>query len=367
MVQTSEPLSKPAESGALEAGVASESVVVVDPLRFPGWDSALIKAGGSSFFQSVAWATALHETYGHRPAYFCRFNNGCLQELLPTMEVSSLWTGRRGVSLPFTDFCPALLKAEQSSREMYEVALAHGRRQRWRYFECRNRQSFWEGAVPSVCFLGHVVELKADQNAMFQSLEGAMRRAIGKAESSGLQIEFGEDHESVRTYYGLHCLTRARHGVPPQPLRFFDNIARHVIGKNLGFTVTARLGRQPVAAAVFFHHHKEAIYKFGASDLAYQHLRPNNLVMWAAIKRLASEGFTSLHMGRTSVANEGLRRFKLGFGAREEKIEYFKYDLRSEAFVPDVDRAETWVNHVFRRMPRSGLRLVGKLLYPRLS
>jgi lipid II:glycine glycyltransferase (peptidoglycan interpeptide bridge formation enzyme) len=202
---------------------------------------------------------------------------------------------------------------------------------------------------------------------MFQNLEGAMRRSIRKAESSGLQIEFGEDDEAIRTYYGLHCLTRARHGVPPQPFRFFENIARHVVGKKQGFTVTARLGRQPVASAVFFHHHKEAIYKFGASDFAYQQLRANNLIMWTAIKRLASEAFTSLHMGRTSVANEGLRRFKLAFGAREEKIEYFKYDLRSEAFVPDVDRAETWVNQVLRRMPRSGLRLVGKLLYPLLS
>src|SRR5262249_19736462 len=154
---------------------------------------------------------------------------------------------------------------------------------------------------------------------------------------------------------------------PPQPVRFFDNIARHVLGKNHGFIVTARFGGQPVAAAVFFYHHKGAIYKFGASDFAYQHLRPNNLVMWAAIKRLAGEGFSRLHMGRTSVANEGLRRLKLGFGAREEKIEYFKYDLRRDAFVSDVDRAETWVNHVFRRMPHSGLRLVGRILYPRLS
>lgn len=194
-----------------------------------------------------------------------------------------------------------------------------------------------------------------------------MRRSIRKAESSGLQIEFADTHESVRTYYGLHCLTRARHGVPPQPVRFFDNIAQHVLGRKQGFTVTARVDGRPVAAAVFFCHNQEAIYKFGASDFAYQQLRPNNLVMWSAIKRLASEGFSTLHMGRSSVANEGLRRFKMAFGAREEKISYFKYNLRKEAFVSDVDRAETWVNHIFRRMPGSGLRLIGRMLYPRLS
>ena len=143
MVQTSEPLSKPAEKEVLGAGATIESVVAVDPLRFPGWDSLLVRTGESSFFQGTAWATVLHETYGHRPVYFCRFNNGSLEELLPTMEVSNIWTGRRGVSLPFTDFCPALVRPGFSPRELYEVALAHGRRQRWRYLECRNRQSFW--------------------------------------------------------------------------------------------------------------------------------------------------------------------------------------------------------------------------------
>ena len=62
--------------------------------------------------------------------------------------------------------------------------------------------------------------------------------------------------------------------------------------------------------------------------------------MWEAIKRYAENGFSRLHLGRTSLANEGLRRFKLGLGAREEKIEYYKYDFRKESFVSDVDRAE---------------------------
>src|SRR5262249_25666816 len=226
MVQTSESVSPPPESGMCGRNSVREPVVMIDPLRFPGWDSVLAKTPEPSFFQGEAWARVLHETYGHSPVYFCRFSDGLLEELLPTMEVSSLWTGRRGVSLPFTDFCSALVRPGQSSRDIYDIALAHGRVRRWRYFECRNRQSFWQNAAPSVSFLGHVVELRADQDALFQSLEGSIRRAIRKAESSGLQIEFGQTHESVRTYYRLHCLTRARHGVPPQPVRFFDNIAR---------------------------------------------------------------------------------------------------------------------------------------------
>ena len=110
-----------------------------------------------------------------------------------------------------------------------------------------------------------------------------------------------------------------------------------------------------------------ALYKFGASDHAYQHLRPNNLVMWSGIRECAGRGCGRLHFGRTSAGNEGLRRFKLGFGAREEEIRYSKYDFRGGRFVADADRVEGWFNRVFGCLPTPLLRLAGRLIYPHLS
>jgi hypothetical protein len=119
----------------------------------------------------------------------------------------------------------------------------------------------------------------------------------------------------------------------------------------------------PVAAAVFFHWGKKAIYKYGASDEAYQHLRANNLVMWEAIKRYARNGFDQLHFGRTSLINEGLRRFKLGWNTEETMIEYVRYDWKEGGFVTAKDEASGWYNRVFRVLPVSVSRLVGSLLY----
>jgi hypothetical protein len=89
--------------------------------------------------------------------------------------------------------------------------------------------------------------------------------------------------------------------------------------------------------------------------------------MWEAIKRCAGLGCASLHLGRTSLANPGLRQFKLGFGAREETIEYCKYDLRRQRFVKDIDRAEGWINGLFRLLPLPLFRMAGQALYPHLS
>lgn len=320
-----------------------------------------------SFFHSRAWARVLSETYGHRPFYFSKISEGQLVASLPIMEVSSSWTGKRGVSPPFTDFCTPLESPGDDANQLYHAATEQGRKRGWRYLECRSNDPGWPNARPSVSFYAHTIELDQTPDTAFKKLDNALRRGIRKTEAAGIRVEFSTSPEAMSDYYALHCQTRRRHSVPPQPFRFFENIASFVLARDHGFIATARLQGRAVAAAVFFHFGRHAIYKFGASDFSFQQLRPNNLMMWEAIKRCAAGKFATLHLGRTSLFNEGLRRFKLSLGASEERLDYFKYDFKKGAFVTDVDRAETRVNQVFRRFPAPLLRCAGRMLYPHLS
>jgi hypothetical protein len=344
-----------------------ERSVEVNPLLYPGWDSLLAAHAGSSFFHRTAWARVLHETYGHLPIYFCRFADGQLEELFPIMEVTSPWTGRRGVSLPFTDFCFPLHNAKQDRQPLYELAMEHGRDRKWRSLECRSNAIKWPGASPSLAFYAHSIDLKPNQETLLKGFSSAVRRGIRRAPKMGVRVEFNTCFDSIRTFYALHCLTRRRHGLPPQPLRFFKNIARYVLAQGHGFVATARWEDRPVAAAVFFYHNQKVFYKFGASDYAFQRLRPNNILLWEAVKRCAGDGFETMHLGRTSLFNEGLRRFKLGFGAHEERIEYYKYDFLKQAFVTETDHSATCFRPLFGWMPLPALRLAGEILYPHLS
>lgn len=339
----------------------------VNPLEQSGWDDLVAEHPQGTFFHGSAWSRVLQDTYGHTPKYFCRMAGGRLETLLPVMEVSSVWTGRRGVGLPFTDFCPPLQSAASCMGDLFEQALEHGRSRRWKYLECRGGVASAGNATPSLAFYAHVINLEADEPTLFARTEASVRRGIRKSEQAGLSVKFGNDADAIRTFYALHCQTRRRHGLPPQPFRFFENIGRHVIQPGHGWVVSVEQAGRPLAAAIFFHFARQAIYKFGASDYAFQNLRPNNLLMWSAIKWYATHGCTSLHLGRTSLANEGLRRFKLGFGAQEERIEYCRYDFARAAFVTDVDRVEGWFNPVFRALPGPLLRLAGATLYPHLS
>ena len=339
----------------------------VNPLDDADWDALIKTCPSASFFHGAAWARVLHCTYGFSPSYFLVGDRGGLHSLLPVMGVKSWLTGRRGISLPFTDECAPLCPDGDSCRRLFDAAIAHARACAWKYLEFRGGRPLFENAVTSTSFLGHRLDLGADEAALFGRVDSSVRRAVRKAEQCGVTVEFSQDLEALRAFYGLLGTTRKRHGVPPQPWNFFANIHRHVMATGQGWVVLARHQGVPVAGAVFFHFQKTAIYKYGASDDAYQHLRANNLVMWQAIKRYAQEGCAVLDFGRTSLGNDGLRRFKLGWGTTEHPIEYVKYDLRSGGFVTAQDEAAGWHNHVFRHLPVFLSRAAGRLLYRHIA
>ena len=339
----------------------------VNPLGIPDWDRTLAGLEGAGFFHSRAWAAVLHDTYGYRPEYRAEFAAGRLRALLPMMEVDSWLTGRRGIGLPFTDLAEPLCPDAGSFQRLHLATLGLGRTRGWKYAECRGGRHWLPDAPASTSFWRHVLPLHVGETALLSGFEDSVRRAIRKAERGGLKIEFAKTPDAMHEFYRLLGMTRRRHGVPPQPWHFFANLQRHALAAGHGWIVLARQAGLPVAGAVFLHFGRHAIYKFGASDEAHQQLRANNLVMWRAILHYASEGFVDLDFGRTSLGNEGLRKFKLGWGAREQQADYTRYDFRHSGYVTARDEARGWHNRVFQVLPLPLSRLAGSLLYRHIA
>ena len=104
----------------------SSKVEILNPLEYPGWDDLLLTHEDYSFFHSSAWARVLHESYNYKPLYFTGVENGNLTALIPVMEVKSILTGRRGVSLPFTDFCQIIVSDEAQFKETIRQIIEYG-------------------------------------------------------------------------------------------------------------------------------------------------------------------------------------------------------------------------------------------------
>jgi len=339
----------------------------MNPLVDREWDDAIRMHPDATIFHSTAWARVLVDTYAHRPCYVQMSLHGSLLALVPMMEVQSVLTRSRGICLPFSDYCAPLTFStfghELVAQKLEQIA----RERRWSYFELRSHSMVPINVPASESYYGHFLDLRIGPEAVISNFSSSVQRAVRKAQRSGLSVSIQSSPDAMAQFYKLHVRTRRRHGVPPQPRSFFINIQRHLISTGFGFIVLVESQKGPIAAAMFFRLGRHAVYKFGASDERLQELRANNLAMFEAIRYLAEGGAEVLHFGRTERENQGLRRFKLSWGATEEKIDYACFDTASAAWKHSCERRSTFHKRVFRALPVSLNRLAGAMIYPHLD
>lgn len=343
-----------------------QHVHIVNPIEYPSWDELLTSCQRYNFFHTSVRAKVLCETYHYRPVYFTLFDGNRLKALVPMMEVKSIFTRLRGVCLPFTDHCEFIRDDNSSQAEdVVNFMKEYAREYRWRFIELRSGN--YPNQTPSTSFYGHILDLTVGDDQLFRRFADSVRTNIRKAIRVGVEVRIDKSIDGVRQYYRLHCITRKRHCLPPQPYRFFKKTYDHIISKNLGFVALAHYRGVNVAGAVFFNFGEQSIFKFGASDYAYQGLRANNLVIWEAIKWHTQHRYRSLCLGRTEMDNEGLRRFKIGWGTDERILNYYRYDLQRDAFVTGGRLATSASHHIFKVLPIPLLRLCGSVLYKHIG
>lgn len=340
---------------------------IINPVVHPDWDALLLRSNNHSFFHTSAWAKALESTYRYRPLYFAFFEEGNIVLLMPLMEVRSPLQGKRGVSLPFTDFCIPHVQKQTSLPEAVQNAIAYGEKNKWRYIEWRASDYFAERISPQAVFFIHEIDLVQPEHILFSNLKSSNRRNIRKAIRERVNIKIDHSLDSVKSFYRLHCQTRKRHGLPSQPFLFFKNVFQHILSKGYGAIISASYEERIIAASVFFHFGTSGLFKYGASEMEHQHLRPNNLIMWEAIKWFKSQGFKTMHLGRTALNHTGLLQYKRTWGAKETMLEYYRYDLRKKTFLQNPSGDSVSYNKIFSRTPIFLLRLIGSILYKHIG
>ena len=94
------------------------SVYEIDPLSDPRWPDFLLRHADATIFHTSNWLRALHRTYGYVPVVYTTCSRS--QELrngIPFCKINSWLTGRRLVSVPFSDHCQPLIERAEDTSE----------------------------------------------------------------------------------------------------------------------------------------------------------------------------------------------------------------------------------------------------------
>ncbi len=169
-------------------------VCQLDPLADTRWSELVEIHSRASLFHSPAWLEALLRTYGYKHiAYATLAADNKLDSGLVFSRVESWLTGRRLVSLPFSDHCEPLVGSDSDFRVLSAAVEKDVHEGAWRYAEMRRFGSTslenpaW---CPMTTYTFHELDLNSDLNTIFQNFhKQSTQRKIRRAEREGLEYE----------------------------------------------------------------------------------------------------------------------------------------------------------------------------------
>ena len=198
------------------------NIQIINPLDYSEWDSLVLSSEEYSFFHSSAWARVLCESYHYTPLYFTILNNGKLLALLPVIEVRSILTGCRGVSLPFSDHCEPILTEGVEHQDLMDYVLKYARECGWKFVEFRGGKHMPSDITHSTYFYCHSLDLHRSEQDILSTFRESTKRNIKKATKQGVKITIDQSVDSINAFYRLNCMTRREHGLPPHSLAYFS-------------------------------------------------------------------------------------------------------------------------------------------------
>jgi Acetyltransferase (GNAT) domain len=348
------------------------AVYRIDPLDDPRWPQFLERHSEASIFHTPGWLEALYCTYGYEPVVYSTSQpdhdlfNGVL-----FCQVNSWLTGRRLVSLPFSDHCQPLVDSPEELVEILNALENLKKRDHWKYIEIRPMHSDHAIIETQTDFKGsqamysHKLDLSPELNKIFCGFhESCVQRKIRRAERESLTYEEGGSESLLAKFYHLLLITRRRHLLPPQPIVWFRNLIQ-CLGERLRIRVVSKYG-QPIASIITLAYKNSYVYKYGCSDPEFNNLGGTSLLFWRTIQEAKAKGSHELDLGRSECSNSGLVTFKDRWGAARSTIIYYRLPA-----IGSDNAAEEWKMKIARRlfacMPNGILIAVGKLLYKHIA
>ena len=348
-------------------------VSAIDPLEDSRWSTLIANHPRASVFHTPGWLEALRRTYGFRPeAYTTSPSTGVLTDAFLFVPIRSWLTGRRIVSLPFSDHCAPLFSSPEALTSILRHLRAALDRDKLKYVEFRLADAEFAseatrcGFEPARSYYLHRVDLRPSLDDIFRSLDkDSVQRRIRRAERAELIEKCGRSEELLKGFYKLLIMTRKRRGVPPQPYSWFRNVL-DCMGDLAEIRMVCAGKDAPAAAILTLRFKGSVVYKYGGYDEKFKHLGVMPLLLWRAIENAKAKGATEFDLGRSDENDAGLVAFKGKWAKEPSRLVYWRYPA-----LPLSSSTEDWkmkgAQLLFARSPSSVLTAAGRMLYRHIA
>ncbi len=238
----------------------------------------------------------------------------------------------------------------------------------WDYAEVRPTQeelgpSTTFGKSQSYCL--HRLDIRRSLAEIFQNVhKSCVQRKIRRSIREGLTYEEGTGDALLEKFYSLLVLTRRRHGLPTQPLRWFQNLIA-CLGSNLKIRLASKAER-PVASILTIRYKRALVYKYGGSDRRFSNIGGMQFLLWRAIQEAKHDNLWELDLGRSDAGNLGLIAFKNRWGAAKTDLAYFRYPIMSSDLLAKASQGPI-SKYVWSHAPNALVAAASDAIYKHLG
>jgi lipid II:glycine glycyltransferase (peptidoglycan interpeptide bridge formation enzyme) len=342
----------------------------IEPLTDLRWEVFVKRHPRGSVFHSRPWLDALRRTYGYEPvAYTTTAPGNPLQDGAVFCRVESRLTGRRLVSVPFSDHCDLLVNQPEDLAVFANGLERELQKENWRYIEIRplHQTEIVNGlGQSSALYTFHQLDLRPDLETLLGNChKSSTQRKIQRALREGLVYTEGSGESLLNDFYRLLVLARQRHRLPPQPKSWYRNLTES-FGRDLKIRLALKDGR-PVAGMLTLRYKDTLVYKNGGSDSRFHNLGAMHLLYWESIRDAKNLGLRTFDLGRTDAEQAGLIKFKSRWGAEQSTLTYTRFATKGRSQHIFDQNGSAWkmrlLKHAFAVAPRRLLPALGTFLY----
>ncbi|MCX8052305.1 MAG: GNAT family N-acetyltransferase [Armatimonadetes bacterium] len=323
-------------------------------------------------YHTSQWLEALRRTYGYEPVVYTTTAPGQdLENGIPFCRVNSWLTGKRLVSLPFSDHCRPLVDDPDAFQAILAEVEAECRRAGLKYAELRpfSGNPVLEAQDSySECkrFHMHIIDLSDSIDAIHSRLhKNAVRIPIRDAGRAGLEYSIMNNEAGLKQFHRLMMVMRRKHGIPPQPISWFRNLLE-CLGEAMEVRIACKEG-VPIASIITILHKGTIYYKYMGYDPAYVKIGAIPGLVWQAIKDLKERGAVALDFGRTDYGNTSLVEHKERWSATRSELTYWRTPVCAKKSDSSDDEEMGRAKKLFAILPDPLLRAAGNVLYKHMG
>ena len=291
------------------------------------WDEFAARHTDLIFYRSL-WSEVLKNGLGGDPLYFYLKEGGEIVAGLPgvvlrfgflrILYASIPYGGLLGEKIYFEPFMELLVR-EFRRRKVAQVRLVESP-----FSESYRPASF--RSVSSKCTMLNLRDF--DKEKVWDNYRSEVRRAIRKAQKSGLSAKRANSKKEVEAFYRLYHSSMERKGAPSKyPPRWFTAIYEILIKQGTADILFALKEDQLIAGVVLIRSLTSHHYLHNGSDEAHLDSRPNDFIVDQIIQEGVKEGKSTLDFMGSDPTDLSLIRFKEKWGSRSLDIHTYVKDI----------------------------------------